>query len=392
MGARREGGQSREIAPFSKFYAGPQVPPAALGVFNGPHFKPYAVLWVAPVLVIQSGVMSGFDQWLSGGLNAVTGAYAALPVWAAGALAALLCFLGVMAFARSAQIGRAGAAWRVALVLVGAGLTWVLVESLGRRDQTVGRSVLDARSAELTLRAIAPGSPLACLETVANATIEAACEKSLFASPETIAAAVAYVDARLTLLADGLELAARDRSYEASIERSRRAMEADRFGVVAHVLATRGCTTENCPALKLLRDPGRVAANLRERSFDANVVLHAAAWRSDAPAAPASAPSAPALAAAPPATVTTGIAPPPAGRFDYPSAASIPAISIMNAEPPLPSGEANAGAPPQAQTAAPPAPAARAPAPRRQSAQQAPQPAPSVPMPLAPPGTLSNPR
>ena len=177
---------------------------------------------------------------------------------------------------------------------------WILVDGVSGRDQTAARRVLDARAAELTLRAIAPGSPLACLEAVSNQTIEAACEKSLFASAETVAAAVAYVDARLTLLADSLELAARDRSYETSIERVRRSIEADRFGVVAHVLATRGCTAENCPALKLLRDPRSVAANLRERNFDANVVLHASAWRPDGPAPVATAPSGPALAAAPP--------------------------------------------------------------------------------------------
>ena len=337
--------------------------------------------------------MSGFDQWLSSSLSSASGAFA-MPVWAAGALAALLFVLGVLAFARGAQIGRAGVAWRVALVLVGAGLMWILLDRPGGRDQTAARRMLDARATELTLRAIAPGSPLACLEAVSNPAVETACEKALFGSPEMIAAAVAYVDARLTLLAEGLELAARDRSYEASLERWRRAIEADRFGVVAHVLTTRGCTAEQCAALKLLRDARRVAANLRERSFDANVVLYAAAWRPDA-AAMAAAPSGTAVAAAPSPATTGAAAPgqPPTGRYDFPSAASIPAISIMNAEPPLPAGEANGTIPAPAATAATPA---RTPAPRRQPAREAPppapQPAPSVPMPLSPPGTLANPR
>jgi len=336
--------------------------------------------------------MLSFDQWLSGSLNSAPGAFA-MPVWAAGALAALLFFVGVLAFARATQIGRAGVVYRVALVLVGAGLMWVLADRSGGRDQTAARRMLDARATELTLRAIAPGSPLPCLEAVANPTVEAACEKSLFASPEMVAAAVAYVDARLTLLADGLELAARDRSYEVSLERWRRAIEADRFGVVAHVLATRGCTAEQCAALKLLRDPRRVAANLRDRSFDANVVLHASAWRPDGSAPTAAAPSGAAVAAAPaPLPATTGAAagPPASGKYDFPSAASIPAISIMNSEPPLSAGEANGT------TAAAPAAPPRAAAPRRQSARETPPPAlppaASVPMPLSPPGTLSTPR
>jgi hypothetical protein len=322
--------------------------------------------------------MSGFDQWFSG-VSA-----SALPVWVAGAAAALLCFVGVLAFVRSAQAGRFGAAWRVALVLVGAGLMWVVVDSFGAGHQAAARRVLDARAAELTLRAIAPGSPLACLEAVANATVEEACEKSLFANAETVAAAVAYVDARLALLGDSLDLVARDPGYAVSIERLRRSIEADRFGFVAHVLTTRGCTAENCAAFKLLRDPRRVTANLRERNFDAHVVLYAAAWRSDAPGQAQSTPSGPAVAAAPALAATTGTGL-PAARFDFPSSASIPAISIMNAEPPLPPGDAEAV--PQNGASA-----ARAPAPRRQTAreapqatQQVPQPAPAVPLPLAPP-------
>jgi hypothetical protein len=274
---------------------------------------------------------------------------------------------------------------------------WVVADNLGGRDRTVARQVLDARAVELTLRVIAPGSPLACLDTVANETIEAGCEKSLFANPQTVAAAVAYVDARLTLLADSLELAARDRNYENSIERLRRSLEADRFGMVAHVLAGRGCTEEKCAALKLFRDPRHVATNLRERSFDANVIVYAAAWNAppSTPAAPmAAAPAAPAFASVP-GVATTGVATPPSGKYDFPSSASIPAISIMSAEPAVPAGENIA--PPQ-QSAVPP-PSASKPAPRRQSARETPlaqqppqQGAPPAPTPLPPPGTIANPR
>ena len=335
--------------------------------------------------------MSDFDQWLSASLNTV-----ALPVWMAGALAALLVFAGVLAFRRAAQLGIKGLGWRVALIAVGAGLAWILVGSTGGSDKSAAIRTLEARANDLTLRTLVPGSPLACLDMVGNETVEIACEKTLFASSQTIAAAASYVDARLSLLADSLDLAARDRNYEASIERTRRALEEDRFGFVAHVLANRGCTAENCPTFKLLRNSKQVLTNLRERSFDANVILHASAWSAPAPAAP-SAPAAPALASVPPAT-TTGAAPPlPPGKYDFPSSASIPAISIMNAEPALPPSDA--GSSPQ-QNAAPSAPAR--PAARRQSAretqqpvQPAPQAAPLPPpgtTPLPPPGTIANPR
>jgi hypothetical protein len=254
-------------------------------------------------------------------------------------------------------------------------------------QQAATRRALDARATELTLRALAPGSPLACLDQVANATVEAACEKALFASPEMVAAAVAYVDARLTLLADGLALAAADRTYEASLERMRQAIENDRYGIVAHVLATRGCLSGECPVLKLLRDPRQVATNLRERTFDAQIVLHAAAWRGDTALAAVSSPAA-VLA---PGT-TTG-APPPSGvplgpKYDFPSAASIPPVSIMNAEPALPPNSDAAGAPRPPRRPATPS---RDP---QQAAGAAPSPAPppSAAVPPAPPGTLANPR
>src|SRR5437868_1227512 len=79
--------------------------------------------------------------------------------------------------------------------------------------------------------------------------------------------------------------------------RLRRMIEADRYGLVAHVLTTRGCDADNCPTLNLMRDSTHVASNLKDRTFDANVVLHAGSWRSDvssvasAPAAPMTAPA-----------------------------------------------------------------------------------------------------
>jgi hypothetical protein len=69
------------------------------------------------------------------------------------------------------------------------------------------RQALDARLLEITTRAITPGSPLACLDGTAGGTVEASCEKALFATPETAAGAVAYVAAQLPLLADGSDYA-----------------------------------------------------------------------------------------------------------------------------------------------------------------------------------------
>jgi hypothetical protein len=298
----------------------------------------------------------------------------ALSVLALGAVLVALAIFGMIAFWRAGIPGPAGAMWRIVLVLVGAVLTWALLDRSFSREHAADRRAFDARAAELTARAVAPGSALACLDAVASSTIEAACEKALFASPEATAAAIAYVDARFSLFSAGIALAARDPSYAPALERLRRAIEADRYGFVAHVLTTRGCNSFDCPDLKLLQDPRRILANQKVRSFDAQIAAHGAGWNSPPTALAAAAPAAvpeqapkalePIIDAPAPA-----VAPPPvplSSRYDFPSAASIPPISIMNAEPPLP-------AEPRAAVPAPP-PAARQstpPAPRRQTARDA---------------------
>ena len=304
------------------------------------------------------------------GVDLMTGAFA-VSVFVAGAALAMLIVFGVFAFRRAGQTGASGALWRGALVLIGAVVAWALLDRASLREYAAERRAIEARAAELTARAIAPGSALACLDAVASAPVETACEKALFATPEAVAAAVAYVDARFSLLVASVKPADRDPSYAPSLQRLRRAIEADRFGLVAHVLMTRGCNAADCPDLKLLRNTGRILANMKARTFDALVGAHAVAWHpSGAGVAAVSSPplvaatplvgATPPVAAMPP-VATTGAASSVAvpSRFDFPSAASIPPVSIMNAEPVLPQ-------------AAEPQPEPRAsPPPRRSQAQPA---------------------
>ena len=317
------------------------------------------------------------------GVDLVTGAFA-LSVFVAGAAVAVLVVLSVIAFRRAGEVGTSGALWRGALVLVGAVLAWALLDRSSIREEFAAeRRAIETRAAELTARAIEPGSALACLDAVAGVAVETACEKPLFASPEAVAAAVAYVDARLSLLIASVRLAERDPSYRPSLERLWRAIEADRFGLVAHVLMTRGCNGGDCVDLKLLRSTGRILANMKARAFDTRVNAHAAAWHPAGAAVVAAATApAPALAATPPAA-TTGAAPSVSSpsKFEFPSAASIPPVSIMNAEPEGPTPAAEPAAEPRA-AAPPPKRAPTQPA-RRQSARE-PASQPSQPLSVVP--------
>ena len=319
-------------------------------------------------------------------LDVATGPFA-LMVFSAAAAIVVVAVLVRLALQRVGFDGMAGVLWFCTLAVVGGMAAYPAFEYFTMPNQAVERRAIEARAAELTERALVPGSPLGCLDAVANALVENACEKPLFASAETVAAAVAYVDARISLLTASAKLAERDAAYRPSYERLRRGLEADRYGIVAHVLSTRGCDVVNCPEIRLLRDSSHVVANIKAHAFEAALGVHALAWpNSTGNAAVASAPS------ATPPTATTGVGVPMASggpattggsRFDFPSASSIPPISIMNAEP-------GASASETSKPAAPKHPAA---APRRSSQREAaapatahtpPQPAGALPPPPPP--------
>ena len=301
----------------------------------------------------------------------------------------------------------AGAVARFAIALSGlvagaaavAGAVVVLDRWAGS-DRHAERRALLARDAALNRVALRPGSALACLDAGAGEAVENACEKALFVSAPSTAAAVAYMDARLKLLAEAAGLADRgDGAAMTALAASRRAVELDRFGIAAHVLATQdGCTPDKCAAFDWVVDASALKANLRGQVFDQYVSRYADKWNEVAPQ-----PKAPAVSQAPAglpsvasiAPASNGPMPAPVKpgeKWDFPSAASIPAVSIMNKEPPLPKGaEAAPQAPPasQAATAAPTAvgqgsaaePTKR-PAQSKQPAQQASK---EVPLPLEPP-------
>jgi hypothetical protein len=251
------------------------------------------------------------------------------------------------------------------------------------------------------VRTLAPGSPLACLDALAGESVEVACEKAIFASPANVAAATSYVAARLALLSD---ISAYTRRGGAALDASiplQRALEIDRFGFLAHVLATRdSCTGENCKALALLRDPSHVRANLSEQTFNHYLERYLLVWAKAAEPPVAEAP--PAQAAAPVAAQATPPAPHKVVNIDFPSAASIPPVNIMNPEPSgpvLPGVAAAAAANPNSQSGAsassrhsrkpaanPPAPAAR----QSAGAQAAVEPIWPEPLPPQPPGAAAN--
>jgi hypothetical protein len=260
--------------------------------------------------------------------------------WQAGAVTALVVTVTLL-MVRRGRLSAFAVVLRLGVAAIAVFAALAVFDFVADFHADQERRALQARITEIASRALVPGSPLACLEGTAGEAVENACEKSVFAKPETAAAAVAYTEARLALLADAIEIGGGD-AFAKTIAGLRRSIELDRFGLAAHVLATRdGCTAETCVAFTLLADSGALKANLKARAYDTYVARYAADWTKEE-RAPAAAETSKAEPAEPPAQTA---AVPPGKRYDFPSAASIPPVSIMNSEPPRPP---EPGAQPQA--------------------------------------------
>ena len=189
---------------------------------------------------------------------------------------------------------------------------------------------------------------LSCIDDLAGDAVLNACEKTLFGSADSAAAAVAYAASQITRLTALGDLAAGDKATSSDLLALRRAVERDRYGLMAYVLMARDhCTPASCPAFAALADRRQVVANMDERLYENLITRYAPIWNAPPQAAPG-------LVAALPSSMPTG----KPTNADFPSAASTPPVNIMTPEP----GSAPAGA-----RAAPPlaaAPGAPVPSPR----------------------------
>ena len=65
----------------------------------------------------------------------------------------------------------------------------------------------------------------------------------------------------------------------------RRAVERDRYGLMAYVLMARDhCTPSACPAFRSLADSRQIAANMDERVYENLITRYAPSWNAPAQA------------------------------------------------------------------------------------------------------------
>jgi hypothetical protein len=275
------------------------------------------------------------------------------PMWVTLAAAGFFGIIVLITLVRAEKSVASGALTVITLLAIGIAVAATL---RGHEPAARGASV-ETRSSPATMAAL---PALACIDDLAGDVVGQACEKVLFGSPESTAAAVNYAASMLTRLTALGDVTTAQRTMSRETQAMRRAIERDRYGLVAHVLLARDrCTPTQCAAYRSLTDNHQIITNMDEHAFDLLVARYSPSWN------------------APQMTAATGplaMMPPsmPTGRptnAEFPSSANTPPVSIMTpepgtgAKPPAAAGAAAAPTPaarPAQTAAAPSAPAAAA--------------------------------
>jgi len=242
------------------------------------------------------------------------------PMWLTIVAAALFAVVLLITLLRAEKSVANGALAVITLLAVGIAVAAMLHGSPAREStQHTGWPVPSAPS-------------LACLDELAGDSVGAACEKAVFASAESTAAAVSYTASQISKLASYGNVVAAEQVGTPELRALRRALERDRFGMVAHVLQVRdGCNLSKCAFFQSLTNTASIATNMDGQVYEKLVAQYSTGWNNAIPVAPtiASAGVAP-LSASSGSNTPTGK--PVSGDFPA-SSSSIPPISIMTPEP-----------------------------------------------------------
>lgn len=261
------------------------------------------------------------------------------PMWATLIAAGFFALVVLVVLLRADKTMANGALSVIALLAIGIAST-TTVRGFGTSAGRVADSTLvDHRTSAPPHFAAAPA--LACMDGLAGESVEAACEKAVFGSPDTTAAAVSYAANQIARVV----AASTARAPTPDQQLLKRAVERDRYGLIAQVVTVRDrCVVTECPLFRVLSDSSQIKANMNDRLYDTLVARHSPSWNSAA-ATQSPSPGAGTFAGIP-VTAPTGRP----NNVDFANSAAIPPVSIMNPEP--------GAAPAAKQQAAPPTPAA----------------------------------
>jgi hypothetical protein len=241
----------------------------------------------------------------------------AFPMWLTLAAAGFFAVIVLITLLRAEKSVANGALTVITLLAVGIALA---ATTRGFGLSSTGTA---GDGASLTTTASMPA--LACVDDLAGEAVLTACEKAVFGSPEATAAALSYAARQITRLMAFGDVVSANKNMTPGLEALRRAVEHDRYGLMAQVLVVRDhCTPSDCAAFKSLADLSRIAANIEERTYEGIVARYSALWNAPVAAASAVAGVAPLIPGVPTGKPTNA---------EFPSASSTPPVSIMTAEP-----------------------------------------------------------
>jgi hypothetical protein len=299
------------------------------------------------------------------------------PMYATLAAAGFFALILLITLLRAEKSVANGALTVITLLAVGVAVT-ATVRGYGPLARTTTSSA-DRHPAVTSTAVSLPA--LSCVDDIAGDAVAAACEKAVFASADATAAAVNHMAQMMTRLTSFGDAATAQKNMTPELQGLRRAVERDRYGLVAQVLLARDrCTPTQCPAFRSLTDNHQIITNMDEHAYDVLVSRYAAAWN----------------APPPPATGAVAMLPSslPTGRptnADFPSAASTPPVSIMTPEPGTSPGRTGAPAAGAPKGAAPtPAAAEAKPPPAKKQAARKPAAPTSIAPPAAPAGASND--
>ena len=273
------------------------------------------------------------------------------PMWLTLAAAGFFAVIAVITLLRAEKSVANGALTVITLLAVGIALAATI-----RGFDASGRNAIADGQPSSVITANQPA--LACVDDLAGDVVLTACEKAVFGSPESTAAALSYAARQISRLTSFGDVVAANKNMTPEIESLRQAVERDRYGLMAQVLVVRDhCTPFDCTAFRSLTDRDRISANIEERTYDGLIARYSAIWNLP-----------PAVAAPAVAALIPGV---PTGKptnAEFPSASSTPPVSIMTPEP----STATASRQPAPSAAAPTTPSPRPGAPTSLTAPASP--------------------
>jgi hypothetical protein len=237
------------------------------------------------------------------------------PMWLTLAASGFFGIIVLITLLRAEKSVANGALTVITLLAIGIAAT-ATIRGFGPGSQSASGETRSSQPMSAALPA------LSCIDDLAGETVLTACEKVLFGSAESTAAALSYAASQITRVTALGDVAAANASMTPELQMLRRAVERDRYGLMAYVLAARDhCTPSDCAAFRAVTDRNQIVANMNERTYEGLVVRYAPSWNM------------PAVTPAPVAALPPSM---PLGKptnAEFPTAASTPPISIMTPEP-----------------------------------------------------------